>query len=100
VTIEAGSEEPVLSVPVSAVLDNGSRRIVLVEKGEGRFEPREIELGARGDGFVEVKRGLVKGESVVTSANFLIDSESNLNAALRNFTPPSEKSAQDTGMKP
>ena len=70
-------------------------------KGEGRFEPRPVKLGRRGDGFVEVRDGLSEGEPVVTSANFLIDAESNLKAALKSFAEagsPQEKVAS-SGMK-
>ena len=81
--IEAGSAEAVLAIPESAVLDSG--QTVLVDKGEGRFEPREIKLGHRGEGFVEVREGLAEDDPVVTSANFLIDAESNLKAALKGF---------------
>jgi Cu(I)/Ag(I) efflux system membrane fusion protein len=71
-----------LVIPQSAVLDSGVRRLVFVDRGEGRFEPREVELGGRsGEGF-EVLAGLSEGEQVITSANFLIDSESQLKAAL------------------
>jgi Cu(I)/Ag(I) efflux system membrane fusion protein len=83
--IETGSAEPSLSVPESAVLDTGSRQAVLVDKGEGRFEPRDVKLGHRGGGYIEVREGLTEGESVVVSANFLIDAESNLKAALKPF---------------
>ena len=55
--IDTGSPEPVLAVPDSAVLDTGSRQAVLVDKGEGRFEPREVKLGHRGDGYVEIREG-------------------------------------------
>lgn len=75
-----------LAVPDSAVIDSGMRRIVLVEKGEGRFEPREIKTGKRGYGYVAVLEGLSEGEKVVVSANFLIDAESNLKSALRGLT--------------
>jgi Cu(I)/Ag(I) efflux system membrane fusion protein len=84
--IDTGSGEPVLSVPESAVMDTGSRQAVLVDKGQGRFEPREIKLGRRGDGYVEVRNGVAEGERVVVSANFLIDAESNLKAALKGFS--------------
>jgi Cu(I)/Ag(I) efflux system membrane fusion protein len=57
-------------------------------KGEGRFEPRAVRLGVRGDGYAQVLTGLREGEQIVTSANFLIDAESNLRAALQSFTPP------------
>jgi membrane fusion protein, copper/silver efflux system len=81
--IEVGKREPVLAVPDSAVLDTGTRQTVLVDKGEGRFEPREVKIGQRGGGYVEVRDGLKEGEPIVVSANFLIDAESNLKAALK-----------------
>jgi len=84
--IETGSGEPVLSVPESAVMDTGSRQAVFVDKGEGRFEPREVKLGHRGSGYVQVRQGVADGEPVVVSANFLIDAESNLKAALKGFS--------------
>src|SRR3990170_6375135 len=71
-----------LSVPDSAVIDTGERQIVIIDKRDGTFEPREITIGARGDGFYEISKGVKEGEFVVTSANFLIDSESNLSAAI------------------
>jgi membrane fusion protein, copper/silver efflux system len=80
------SEEPAIAVPASAVIDSGTRQVVLVVKGEGRFEPRAVKLGRRGDGYVEVLDGISKGEEVVTAATFLIDAESNLRAALQAFT--------------
>ncbi len=81
-----------LAVPASAVIDSGARQIVLVERGEGRFEPRPVRLGARGSGYVEVREGVQEGERVVVTANFLIDAESNLQAALRAFTASGETS--------
>jgi Cu(I)/Ag(I) efflux system membrane fusion protein len=88
VVFEAGSDKPVIAVPSSAVIDSGTRQIVLIAKGEGRFEPRPVKLGARGDGHVEVLEGVSSDEEVVTSATFLIDAESNLKAALQSFTQP------------
>jgi membrane fusion protein, copper/silver efflux system len=84
--IDTGSGEPVLSVPESAVMDTGSRQTVFVDKGQGRFEPREVKLGRRGGGYVELRQGVADGELVVVSANFLIDAESNLKAALKGFS--------------
>jgi Cu(I)/Ag(I) efflux system membrane fusion protein len=84
--IDTGSPRPVLAVPESAVLDTGSQQTVFVEKGQGRFEPRDVKVGQRGDGYVEIRVGLAEGETVVVSANFLIDAESNLKAALRGFS--------------
>jgi Cu(I)/Ag(I) efflux system membrane fusion protein len=76
----------VLTVPDSAVIDNGVRQVVLIDRGEGRFEPRPVRVGARADGYTEIRDGLKEGEKVVVSANFLIDAESNLKAALGAFT--------------
>jgi membrane fusion protein, copper/silver efflux system len=84
--IDTGSNEPVLSVPESAVMDTGSRQAVFVDKGQGRLEPREVKLGHRGGGYVEIRQGVSDGEPVVVSANFLIDAESNLKAALKGFS--------------
>jgi Cu(I)/Ag(I) efflux system membrane fusion protein len=78
-------EVPVAAIPDNAVIDSGTRQVVLVAKGDGRFEPRAIKLGRRGDGYVEVRDGLEPGDEVVTAATFLIDAESNLRAALRSF---------------
>jgi Cu(I)/Ag(I) efflux system membrane fusion protein len=75
----------VLTVPDSAVLDTGTRQLVLVQRAEGRFEPRPVKLGAHGDGYVEVLEGVKAGEPVVVSANFLIDAERNLEAAFSGF---------------
>jgi Cu(I)/Ag(I) efflux system membrane fusion protein len=91
-TIEAGNPKPVLAAPESAVLDSGERQIVLIAKGDGRFEPRAVKLGARGGGYVELREGVSEGDAVVVSATFLIDAESNLKAAL--------KSLSDAGSKP
>jgi Cu(I)/Ag(I) efflux system membrane fusion protein len=76
----------VLSIPDNAILDTGKRQTVLVERGEGRYEPREVKVGRRADGYVEILEGVVKDEKVVVSANFLIDAESNLQSALKAFT--------------
>jgi hypothetical protein len=77
----------VLSVPESAVFDTGTETIVFVDRGEGVFEPRHVVLGAKADGAYEVKAGVAEGEPVVTSGNFLIDSESRLKAALQGVSP-------------
>ena len=77
--------EKILAVPDSAVLDSGSRQVVLVRRGEGLFEPRPVKLGMRADGYIAVLEGLKAGEDVVVRANFLIDAESNLKAALAGF---------------
>jgi hypothetical protein len=71
-----------LALPEEAVLDTGTRRIVFVEVGPGRYEPRDVKLGRQAEDHYEVLSGLKEGEKVVTSANFLIDSESRLKASL------------------
>jgi membrane fusion protein, copper/silver efflux system len=73
---------PVLTVPESAVVQTGERALVFVDKGDGRYEPREVQLGARLPGGYEVRRGVSTGERVVVSASFLLDSESSLRAAI------------------
>lgn len=83
VEIATGTEAPVVTVSGSAVIDSGERQLVLLDKGEGRFEPRAVKLGRRGGGLVEIKEGLAENDKVVSSANFLIDAESNLKAALK-----------------
>ena len=85
VELPVGSKGKVLAVPNSAVIDSGTRQIVLVQLAAGRFEPRPVKLGTRTDNFVEVIEGIRAGEEVVVSANFLIDAESNLKAAIAGF---------------
>jgi RND family efflux transporter MFP subunit len=77
-----------LAIPASAVFQSGTRQIAFVDRGSGYFEPREIETGGRAADDVVVMKGLKAGERIVTSANFLIDSESQLQAAMGSFTPP------------
>jgi Cu(I)/Ag(I) efflux system membrane fusion protein len=86
VEIATGSESPVLTVSSSAVIDGGQRQLVLLDKGDGRFEPRTVKLGRRGEGRLEIREGLAEGDKVVVTANFLIDAESNLKAALQGLT--------------
>lgn len=74
-----------LAVPVDAVLPTGLHNIVFVDKGEGRLEPRFVELGREYGGFYEIKSGLKENERVVTSANFLIDAEAKVQGALKEW---------------
>ncbi|MGC2672487.1 MAG: efflux RND transporter periplasmic adaptor subunit, partial [Candidatus Acidiferrum sp.] len=77
-----------LVIPVNGVLHSGTRQIVFVDRGAGYLEPRDVQLGAQaGDEYIILK-GLKSGERIVTSANFLIDSESQLQAAIGSFVPP------------
>ncbi len=70
------------AVPEGAIIDTGLRQMAIIDKGSGYFEPREVKVGAKVDDYYEVIKGLKVGERVVTSANFLIDSESKLKEAL------------------
>ncbi|WP_136616202.1 MULTISPECIES: efflux RND transporter periplasmic adaptor subunit [Mesorhizobium] len=88
VEIGSGSNAPVVAVPDSAVIDTGTRQIVILDKGEGRFEPREVKIGLQGGGLTEIRNGVAAGDRVVVAANFLIDAESNLKAALSGMTNP------------
>src|SRR5437773_7903878 len=77
-----------LVIPATGVLQSGTRAIAFVQRTDGYIEPCEVQLGSRvGDDFIVLK-GLKVGEQIVTSANFLIDSESQLQAALGSFVPP------------
>jgi Cu(I)/Ag(I) efflux system membrane fusion protein len=85
ITTSGTALTPALTVPDSAIIDSGIRQVVLVAKGGGRFEPRAVHVGARGNGSAQILDGVKAGEQVVVSANFLIDAESNLRAALATF---------------
>jgi Cu(I)/Ag(I) efflux system membrane fusion protein len=79
IDIDAGRK---LAVPYEAVMDSGLRKIVFLDKGEGRFEPAEVKIGNRFDGHYEVLAGLSPGERILASASFLLDSESRLKEAM------------------
>lgn len=81
VTIDTGSTAAVIAIPEAAVIDSGNKQVAIIEVSEGRFKPQSVKLGRRGGGQVEVLEGLAVGEKIVTRANFLIDAESNLQAA-------------------
>ena len=82
--IEGAPRPNVLVIPTEAVIRSGRRMITVVSLGDGRFEPREVELGLdSGDGWFEVRSGLAEGDEIVVSSQFLIDSESNLQEALK-----------------
>ncbi len=88
VEVGTGTPDPVVAVPDSAMIDSGNRQIVIIDKGGGRFEPRAVKIGTRGEGYTEIRDGIAVGEKAVVAANFLIDAESNLKAALRSLTSP------------
>ena len=96
VVAAGGNGQDVVTVPESALLDDGTRQIVLVERGSGRYRPTLVTIGRRGNGDVEITSGIAAADKVVVGANFLIDSESNLRGALRSFTAPE---AADTTVK-
>ncbi|MBP9806238.1 MAG: efflux RND transporter periplasmic adaptor subunit [Candidatus Accumulibacter sp.] len=96
VELPVAGKAAVVTVPVSAVIDSGTRQIVLVQLKEGRFEPREVKLGARSENHVEVRDGVREGEEVVVTANFLIDAESNLKAAVAGFGPAAHTGSQQS----
>ena len=72
-----------ITIPAQAVIRTGERNLIVVALGDGRFAPREVVLGPQGDGFIQVLEGLSDGDEIVTSAQFLIDSESNLREAIQ-----------------
>jgi Cu(I)/Ag(I) efflux system membrane fusion protein len=89
-------------VPREAIMDSGTRKNIFVQTGEGTFEARSVETGLEGDGMVAIKSGLKEGERIVVSANFLMDSESRLKAALEDFGPKemnTEVSSEHVGHK-
>ena len=86
VAIATGTPQPVLAVPDDAVIDTGTRQTVILDRGEGRLEPRPVRIGVHGDGFTQIRDGVQADDEVVTSANFLIDAESNLKAALEGLS--------------
>ncbi|MEJ2695740.1 MAG: efflux RND transporter periplasmic adaptor subunit [Candidatus Sulfobium sp.] len=91
--------ENVLQVPDNAVIRTGTKNIVIIALGGGKFMPRDVVLGAEGQGVVEIKSGLTKGEKVVTSAQFLIDSESNLKEALNKMVEARKASGKKEAPK-
>jgi Cu(I)/Ag(I) efflux system membrane fusion protein/cobalt-zinc-cadmium efflux system membrane fusion protein len=91
VTIETEAREDVLAIPEEAVIRSGRRSLAVVAVDEGRFSPREIVLGIdSGDGWVEVQEGLAEGDRVVTSGQFLIDSESKLQEVVQKMLAADE----------
>jgi len=87
-----------IGVPTQAVIFSGKRNLVVIDRGEGRFEPREVKVGAEAEGYYQILEGVKEGEKVVTSAQFLIDSESNLKAAIAMMQEPKKGSNLDTDL--
>jgi Cu(I)/Ag(I) efflux system membrane fusion protein/cobalt-zinc-cadmium efflux system membrane fusion protein len=98
--INARSDDEKLIIPSESIIQTGKRKVVFVTKIPGKYEPREVETGLVGDNYVtEVVAGLEEGETVVTSGQFLLDSESQLQEAVKKFLETqlqSEEGAGDT----
>lgn len=94
-----GSARATLAVPLTAVLPTGTRTLVFVNRGNGTFIPREVVVGVRGDSLIEIRQGLKAGEEVVASATYLLDSESNLAAAMQGLMLQMGMGLNQGGMK-
>ncbi len=97
VTFEPIAARQAVTVPSLAVLRTGQRSVVVVDLGEGRFSPREITLGHQSGAYVEVLEGLDEGERVITSAQFLIDSEANLQEAIQKMIAQRQETDSSSG---
>src|SRR6058998_4067370 len=89
-----------LTVPVSAIMPTGERNVVFVDKGEGKLEPRIVQLGSKYGDIYEVQSGLQESERVIASANFLIDAESKVQGALKEFEQQKPEEAGTPPVKP
>ena len=96
VMLLSGAEKNVLVIPTESVIRSGRRNIVFVEREEGKFEPREIKIGLEGsDGYLQVLSGLLEGEQIVTSGQFLLDSESNAQEAIKKMLDAKRQAKSD-----
>ncbi len=86
VSIDEGAAQPVVAVPRSAVVNTGDRQIIFIDRGDGRFEPKDVKTGTIGDDLAEIRDGVEVGDRIVVAANFLLDAESNLNSALSSMS--------------
>jgi Cu(I)/Ag(I) efflux system membrane fusion protein len=97
-----GKNRTGVRIPADAVIHSGTRNVVFLALGDGKFQPREVQLGETNADYVEVVSGLEKGDGVVTRANFLIDSESRLRASLAALSsptaPPASSAKKDPGV--
>ena len=89
VTLLARGSRPVLLVPSEAVISTGTRHLVIVAEGQGRFRPVAVVVGSESDAQTEIRAGLTAGQAVVTSGQFLLDSEANLRGVLSRLASPS-----------
>ncbi len=88
VAVASGDGTPVVQVPEAAVIDTGDRQVVIRDLGDGKFAPQDVVVGRQDAGMIEIQDGIAAGDRVVTTSTFLIDAESNLNAALAALTAP------------
>lgn len=88
VALASGDGTPVVQVPETAVIDTGDRQVVIRDLGDGKFAPQDVVVGRQDAGMIEIQGGIAAGDRVVTTSTFLIDAESNLNAALAALTAP------------
>jgi len=88
VALTSGDGTPVVQVPETAVIDTGDRQVVIRDLGDGKFAPQDVVVGRQDAGMIEIQDGIAAGDRVVTTSTFLIDAESNLNAALAALTAP------------
>lgn len=94
VTFDVPSAHNVITVPEEAVIHSGERNVIVLSRGNGEFEVRDVTLGLNGSGLYEVKQGLKEGEEIVVSSQFLIDSESNLKEAIRKMVAKKSAAAE------
>ena len=100
VKLESKIAESAILVPAEAVIRSGVRDIIIVSKGEGVFEPRDVKVGVdTGDGYLQILEGVKAGEDVVTSAQFLIDSESKLGEAVEKMRGQSTRTPEHQSTK-
>ncbi len=99
VTLKARRDKKSVVVPTEAVILSGKRNIVMVTRGAGKFIPKEVNLGIEAGGYYEIKDGLDEGEEVVTSAQFLIDSESKLKEAISKMLEPKTENNEEAEAK-
>lgn len=95
VELPVGAQKPVLTLAKSAIIDSGTRQIVLVRSDGGRFQAKRVRVGQASEQWVEVLEGVQEGEDVVVSANFLIDAESNLKSVVEGLNAPASSAGAE-----
>ena len=98
ITIEGKDLGKMPVIPENAIIRSGMKNVVIISLGDGKFKPQEVKLGGYSDGYYQVLSGLTEGNTIVTSAQFLIDSESNLKAAINQFQSYGQDSSSMSNM--